>query len=159
MVVTTVVLAGCGADDKGDEGSDTKKATSRPTESATAGEGEPVLIKTRVDIPTGKVVNGSTIGDSPFCPGGTFRDKHGTPDIGLVDRTMTCHDGSLRMGFDPQMPVGDTQSGPWRIISGTGVYEGWKGSGEVVLRYDPDDNRPHPTRGRERYRGTVTHQQ
>ena len=159
MVVATLVLAGCGAEDKREEGGDAKKATSRPTESATAGEGEPILIKTRVDIPTGKVVNGSTIGDSPFCPGGTFRDKHGTPDIGLVDRTMTCQDGRLRMGFDPQMPVGDTQSGPWRIISGTGAYEGWKGSGEVVLRYDPDDNRPHPTRGRERYRGTVTHQQ
>jgi hypothetical protein len=153
MVVTTIVLTGCGSDD----GSGTKPATSRPTKAAT--KGEPILIKTRVDIPTGKVVDGSTIGSSPFCPGGTFIDQHGTPEIGLVDRTITCGDGTLRMGFDPQVPVGNAQSGPWRIISGTGAYEGWEGSGEVVLRYDPNDKRPHPTRGRERYRGTVKHQQ
>jgi hypothetical protein len=103
------------------------------------------------------IVNGSTIGDSPFCPGGTAKDKHGTPEIGLVDRTITCSDGTLRMGFDPQEPVGDTQRGPWRIISGTGAYEAWEGSGEMKTTYDPSDDRKHPTRGRETFTGTVTH--
>jgi hypothetical protein len=156
LVVASFVLAGCGADDKREQGGDTKKVTSRPTESATAGEGEPILIRTRVDIPTGKVVRGSTVGDSPFCPGGTFTDQHGTPDVGLVDRAMTCQDGTLRMGLDPEVPVGDTQSGPWRIISGTGAYDGWQGSGQMVVRYDPKDKSAHPTNFRERYRGTVT---
>jgi hypothetical protein len=132
--------------------------TSRPTKSATAGEAEPILIKTRMDTPTGRVVVGSHLGGSPFCPGGTIRDKHGTLDIGLVDRLITCPDGMLRMGFDPQMPVGNEQRGPWRIVSGTGAYDGWEGSGQMVVRYNPNDNSPHPTKSRERYTGKVTHQ-
>lgn len=154
MVVTTLVLAGCGADD---ESGDTKPTTNGPTKSADVGQTEPILIKTRMDTPSGKVAVGSHIGGSPFCPGGTIKDKHGTLDIGLVDRMITCPDGRLRVGFDPQMPVGNEQRGPWRIISGTGAYDGWQGSGQMVMRYDPDDTRAHPTRGRERYRGTVTH--
>ncbi|MGH2827755.1 MAG: hypothetical protein ACRDKF_12370 [Actinomycetota bacterium] len=108
-----------------------------------------------MNIPTGEILDGSTIGDSPFCPGGTVKDKHGTPEIGLVDRTITCSDGTLRMGFDPQEPVGDTQRGPWRVISGTGAYKGLggEGSGMTKMTYDPDNNRQHPTRGRESTRG------
>jgi hypothetical protein len=148
-----MALAACGGG--GDEGNAAGR-TASPSESVAGGEAEPILIKTRVNIPTGKILDGSTIGDSPFCPGGTVKDKHGTPEIGLVDRTITCQDGTLRMGFDPNEPVGDTQSGPWRIISGTGAYKGWKGSGQTVIKYDPSDKRKHPTRGRERYTGTVT---
>ncbi len=153
MVVTTIVLTGCGSDDE----SGTKPATSRPTKSAAVGQTEPILIKTRMDTPTGKVVAGSHVGGSAFCPGGTIKDKHGTLDIGLVDRMITCPDGMLRMGFDPQTPVGNEQRGPWRIVSGTGAYAGWQGSGQMVVRYDPDDTSAHPTKSRERYRGTVTH--
>ena len=154
MTVTALALAGCG----GGGGEDDAEAgkTPSPSRSATGGEKGPILIKTRMNVPTGKILGGSHVGDSPFCPGGMVKDKHGTPEIGLVDRTITCQDGTLRMGFDPEMPVGDTQSGSWRIISGTGAYEGWKGAGEMVMRYDPNDNREHPTRGRERYTGTVT---
>jgi hypothetical protein len=152
LTVTALALAACGGG--GDEG-DAAGTTASPSESVAGGEAEPILIKTRVNIPRGKILDGSTIGDSPFCPGGTVTDKHGTPEIGLVDRTITCQDGTLRMGFDPHEPVGDTQSGPWRIISGTGAYEGWTGSGHMEMKYDPSDNRKHPTRGRERYTGTV----
>jgi hypothetical protein len=153
LAVTAIALAACGGG--GDEG-DAAGTTASPSESVAGGEAEPILIKTRVNLPAGKILDGSTIGDSPFCPGGTVRDKHGTPEIGLVDRTITCQDGTLRMGFDPHEPVNDTQSGPWRIIRGTGAYEGWKGSGQTEMKYDPSDNRKHPTRGRERYTGTVT---
>jgi hypothetical protein len=149
LAVTVIALPACGGG--GDEG-DAPGAS----ESVAGGEPEPILIKTRVNIPTGNVLDGSTIGDSPFCPGGTVKDTHGTPDIGLVDRTITCQDGTLRMGFDPHEPVNDTQSGKWRIVSGTGAYEGWMGSGQMEMKYDPSDNRKHPTRGRERYTGTVT---
>jgi len=135
-------------------------ASSSPTSptSASAREAEPILIKTRMDTPTGKVAVGSHVGGSPFCPGGTNKDKHGTLDIGLVDRLITCPDGMLRLGFDPQVPVGNEQRGPWRIISGAGAYEGWEGSGQMVVRHNPNDNSPHPTRSRERYTGKVTHQ-
>jgi hypothetical protein len=153
--MTTIALAGCGAD--GDDG-DAKSKSSRPTKSATAGEAQPILIKTRMDTPTGKIVVGSHVGGSAFCPGGTIKDKHGTLDIGLVDRMITCPDGTLRMGFDPQMPVGNEQRGPWRIISGTGTYDGWEGRGQMVVRYDPNDHSAHPSRSRERFAGEVTHQ-
>ena len=87
LTVTAITLAGCGADE---EAGVQNTKSNRPSESAAAAERDPILIKTRVDLPTGKVVNGSTIGNSPFCPGGTFMDQHGTTEIGFVDRTITC---------------------------------------------------------------------
>jgi hypothetical protein len=119
-----MALAGCGSGD-GDEG-DTAGTTTSPSESDAGGTTDPILIRTRTNLPTGEILAGSTVGDAPFCPGGTVKDQHGTPEIGLVDRTITCRDGTLRMGFDPEVPEGDTQRGAWRIISGTGSYEGWK---------------------------------
>ena len=94
-----------------------------------------------MDIPTGEVLGGSTIGDSPFCPGGTFRDKHGSedpsvPPYGLVDRTFRCPDGSLRIGFTPGEPQGQTQAGPWRVASGTGAFKGLRGGGQMKMTYD-----------------------
>ena len=94
-----------------------------------------------MDIPTGEVLGGSTIGDSPFCPGGTFRDKHGSedpsvPPYGLVDRTFRCPDGSLRIGFTPGEPQGRTQAGPWRVASGTGAFKGLRGGGQMKTTYD-----------------------
>lgn len=130
--------------------------TKSPSDSASAGEPQLILITTRMTGSTVKILDGSTIGDAPFCSGGTASDTHGTGEIGLVDRTISCQDGTLRMGFDPQVPVGHTQSGPWRIIRGTGVFEGWHGSGEMVIRYDASDTSEHPTKGRERFTGTVT---
>ena len=100
---------------------------------------------------------GSSIGDSPFCSGGTIGDRHGTNGVGLVDRMFTCPDGTLRMGFDPQVPTGDTQRGPWRIVSGTGAYRGWRGNGRMVIRYDASDTSAHPVNGHETFTGTVTH--
>jgi hypothetical protein len=110
-----------------------------------------------VVLPAVTILKGSTVGGSSFCPGGTAEDQHGTPGIGLVDRTITCRDGTLRMGFDPQLPTGDTQRGSWRIISGTGAYDGWAGRGVMVATYDPEDDSEHPTEWSERYTGSVTH--
>lgn len=154
MTGTVIALAGCGGED-GESGG-AASAVTRPSASAADSEAEKILIKTRTRIPVGRILGGSVIGASAFCPGGTIKDMHGTAEIGLVDRTITCPDGTLRMGLDPQMPVGDAQRGPWRIVSGTGAYESWEGSGQMVVRYDPDDNSAHPATGRERYTGTVT---
>ena len=123
---------------------------------------EPIVIETRMSltpgekiVSSGKVLGGSTIGDSAFCPGGTIEDKHGaTPDVALVDRIITCTDGTLKIGFSPQVPEGNTQSGPWRIVGGTGAYAGWQGDGEMKMTYD----RGSPsTKGNEKFTGTVTY--
>jgi hypothetical protein len=80
---------------------------------------------------------------------GSFPD----PSIGVVDRTLTCPGGTLRIGFDPGTPVEGTHSGPWRIVSGTGAYKGWQGSGQMEF-----DDRPvaDDDEGRETFTGTVT---
>jgi hypothetical protein len=70
----------------------------------------------------------------------------------LVDRTITCPDGTVRMGFTPEEPQGQTQTGSWTIVSGTGAFEGLRGSGEMEVAYDPDDT----ALGRETFTGTVT---
>jgi hypothetical protein len=134
--------------------------------SADPGEGsEEIVIKTQVKIGAaeelrgssvseGEVLGGSSIGDSPFYPGGTFRDAHGDdPDIGLVLRTFDCPDGSLRIGFTPGPPTTPrTQAGPWRVLSGTGAFEGLEGDGQMEITYEPHTE---ATEGRETFTGTV----
>jgi hypothetical protein len=158
LTVTAVGIAACG-DDDGDEGGTTAGSDVETTSTAAAESDEPILIKTRIDIPTGDVLGGSTIGNSPFCRGGTFRDKRGTddpsvPPYGFLDRTYRCPDGSLRMGFSPGVPQGRTQAGPWKIVSGTGAYKGLTGDGEMKITYDRGQGK-NASKGRETFTGTV----
>jgi hypothetical protein len=51
------------------------------------------------------------------------------------------------------MPQDLTQAGSWTIVSGTGAFEGLRGSGEIEIVYDPD---PNELAARETYTGTVT---
>lgn len=146
LTVAVIGLAACGGDD-GDAGG----TTAAPEVETTAEGGEAILIRTRVNIPTGEVLGGSSIGDSPFCSGGTFRDKHGDATIGLVDRTFRCPNGSLTIGFTPGVPQGRTQAGPWKVLGGTGAFEGLQGEGQMELTYQ----RGSRTRGRETFTGTV----
>ena len=62
--------------------------------------------------------------------------------------------GEAAATTDPSEPGAAAASE--RIVGGTGAYEGWDGSGDMVTRYDADDDRAHPTRERETYTGTVT---
>ena len=110
-------------------------------------------------IATGEVAEGSTLGGSPFCVGGTILDTHGSPDpeVALIARTITCPEGRVRMDITPEVSQGMrhedlTQSGSWTIVSGTGAFEGLRGSGEMEIVYDPDPNEP----ARGTYTGTVT---
>ncbi|HEV8211267.1 MAG TPA: hypothetical protein VGP77_14145 [Vicinamibacterales bacterium] len=48
--------------------------------------------------------------------------------------------------------LGPTGKGSWTIVSGTGAFEGLRGSGEMKIVYDPD---PHAA-ARGTYTGTVT---
>jgi hypothetical protein len=59
----------------------------------------------------------------------------------------------VRVGFTPEVvPQGQTQTGSWSIVSGTGAFEGLGGSGEMEVVNDPDDDSP----ARETLTGTVT---
>lgn len=115
--------------------------------------GEQLVIVTRTliaaeegaePIATGDVVEGSTLGGSPFCVGGTVVDSHASGDADverLIDRTITCPDGTMKLGFTPEIvPLDQPQTGSWTIISGTGAYENLRGSGEMEDVIDPDDD-------------------
>jgi hypothetical protein len=125
--------------------------------------GETVVIRTSLTIAaaagsepiaTGAVLEGSTLGGSPFCVGGTILDSHGSsdPDVWMIARTITCPDGRVRMDLTPKAPQGLTQTGSWKIVSGTGAFEGLSGSGKMKVAYDPDDD----ALARETFTGTVT---
>ncbi len=162
----TVGLAACGGLDEGATGAAPRSAAGGDFSSGTEA-GEKIAIKTHaeIDIPNGgpvpgasigggKVLDGSSIREAPFCPHGTFSDVHGDdPDIGLVDRTFRCPDGSLRIGFTPGVPQGRTQAGPWKIVSGTGAFEGLHGNGQMKIEYEPGTD---ATEGGETFTGTVT---
>jgi hypothetical protein len=100
VVVGVLSLGACG----GDENS----AADASAASTTARRGEPIVIRTRKlvaltertePIATGEVLEGSTLGDSPFCAGGTVLDSHGSsdPTVWLITETITCPDGTVRL--------------------------------------------------------------
>jgi hypothetical protein len=164
LAVTAIGLAACGDDDGG--GGAMTAAPDSEANSPQSGEGgEAILIKTSVTLATseepnsvsgGEVLDGSSIGDSPFCPGGTFQDVHSEDhEIGLVDRKFDCPDGRLRIGFSPQEPTSPlTQSGPWQVVacSGSGAFLGLQGDGQMEIKYQPHTR---ATEGRETFTGTV----
>jgi hypothetical protein len=157
VLAGAVVLAGCGGDD---DAADTGAA------STTVPGGKAIVIRTKIavaaisgskPIATGDVLEGSTLGDSPVCAGGTILDSHASrhPDVkpyGLIARTITCPDGTVRLGFTPGPTQNLSQTGTWTIVSGTGAFERLRGSGEMKTRYDPDD----PELARETLTGTAT---
>jgi hypothetical protein len=151
LTVTAVGLAACGDDDGDENGAATTSGADTDLSADPAEGSEEIVIKTDLNIPTGEVLGGSSIGDSPFCPGGTFRDKDGNDEIGFLDRTYRCPDGNLRMGFSPHEPQGLTQTGPWEIVSGTGAYEGMEGSGQMEVTFESANS----DQGRETFTGTV----
>jgi hypothetical protein len=137
-----LIVGGCGGDDGDGTGAATTSGAGSDLSADPGGGSQEIVIKTSVviEIPEGgpqpgkstgggEVLGGSSLADSPFCPGGTFSDLHSDdPDIGLVDRTFDCPGGSLRIGFTPGVPQGRTQAGPWQVISGTGAFEGLGGT-------------------------------
>jgi hypothetical protein len=154
VLVGVLFLGACGGDE--DDAADTSAA------STAAPRGEPIVIRTRLviaaeegsePIATGTILEGSTLGGTPFCAGGTILDSHARLDPKmkpyLIDRKITCPDGTVRIGFTPDV---QTQTGSWTIVSGTGAFEGVRGRGEMEVAHDPDD----ASLGRETLTGTVT---
>ena len=154
LVLVGVLLVGaCGG---GEDGASETSAKSEQVEIRTSVVG--AATPGAEPIATGEVVEGSTLGGSPFCVGGTILDSHGStdPEVALIARTITCPDGKVRMDLTPEvsqeMPQDLTQTGSWKIVSGTGAFEGLHGSGEMEIVYDPDPAAP----ARGTYTGTVT---
>jgi hypothetical protein len=127
--------------------------------------GEHIVIRTRTliaaeegaePIATGEVLEGSTLGGSPFCVGGTVVDSHASGDPAverLIDRMITCPDGTLKVGFTPEIvPLDQPQTGSWTIVSGTRAFERLRGSGEMEDIKDPDDD----SLNLQTFTGTVT---
>jgi hypothetical protein len=142
-----LLVGACGGE--ADDAAETRAA------STDDGAGEPIVIRTRVTIAdeegaetiaTGEVLEGSTIGGSPFCVGGTILDTHPSPDPAdepyLIERTIACPDGTVGIGLTPDVdvPPGQPQTGSWTFLRGTGAFDGLRGSGELEVVYDPDDD-------------------
>jgi hypothetical protein len=81
VLVGVLLVVACGGGENG--ASDTSAA------STTEQGGEPVVIRTSMiiaategaePIATGEVLEGSTLGGSPFCVGGTILDSHASLD-------------------------------------------------------------------------------
>lgn len=156
-LVGALLLAGCGGDEN--EVADTSEG------STTAARGDPIVIRTEVVIAaeegaeviaTGEVLDGSMLGDSTFCVGGTIRDAHGStdPEVFVIARTIACPDGRLRVELTPDVDgtEGETQTGSWRIVGATDAFTGLRGSGKMEVVYGPDEASPP----RETLTGTVT---
>jgi hypothetical protein len=145
VLMSAIVLGACGGAQGDAANSNVSSITEEP--------GEPIVIRTRAliaaeegaePIATGDVLEGSTLGGSPFCVGGTVVDSHASGDPAverLIDRTITCPDGTLKVGFTTEIvPLGQTQTGSWTIISGTGAFENLRGTGEMEDVIDPEDD-------------------
>jgi hypothetical protein len=161
VLVGVLFLGACGGDEK-------KDATNTSAAPTTAPRSEPIVIRAKLIIAakeqseptaTGTILAGSTLGGAPFCTGGTIRDSHASLDPKmepyLIDRKITCPDGTVRIGFTPEVgaePQGQTQRGSWKIVSGTGAFEGLGGSGKSEAVYGSNPNSPV----RETLTGTVT---
>jgi hypothetical protein len=145
VLVGVLSLGACGGGE--DDAADTSVA------STTAARGEPIVIRTRKlvaltertePIATGKVLAGSTLGDSSFCAGGTVLDSHGSsdPTVWLIIETITCPDGTVKLRLEPDRSPGLNQTGSWTIASGTGTFDRLRGSGEMEAVYDLDPAAP-----------------
>jgi hypothetical protein len=142
LAVTAIGVAGCG-----DDGGGNARASAHIGE-----DGEAILIKTRLTVPVGEVLSGSSIGDAAFCPGGRFRDEQ-VSGVGTILKTFRCPKGRLTITFSP---VGDgsctRQRSSWRIARGSGLYEGLRGRGRMTVEF----GREARGEGRETFTGTVT---
>jgi hypothetical protein len=163
VLVGVLFLGACGGGEK--------DATHTGAASGTAPAGEQIVIRATLivaaeegsePIATGTVLEGSTLGGAPFCVGGTILESHASLDpklqAYLIDRKITCRNGTVRIGFTPEVgagpdPEGQTpQKGVWTIVSGTEEFERLRGSGTSEAVYGPNPSSPV----RSTFTGTVT---
>ena len=162
LMVSLLGIAACG-DDDGDKGGTTTGSDEAVTaaggddnETDANESGEPIRIKTRLaplnaqGESTGKVLFGSTIGDSAFCAGGKFLDSAVQEPSRSVLRSFRCPSGTLTITFTSTPPDVEQRS-DWKVVKGVGRFEGLSGGGR--MRGVLDSKRGG---GRETFTGTVT---
>ena len=153
LTAAAVGALGLGACSADSGGADRPAATADTSAEETSGSlrGDALLIETRVTDArrhTGEVLDGSRIGESPFCPGGA---ASGSSEGATITTTFSCSGGTLTVQYAPTQRA-LVQSSEWWVVSGTGDFEGLRGGGSMVAAFEADD----PDVGREIFAGTVT---
>ena len=152
LTVAASGLAACGGDKGGDVRTVTAPAetSAQETPASAPVSGDAILIETRVTNAkrhTGVVLGGSVIGESAFCRGGKTSGGSEGPTITTQFR---CPGGTLKVQYAPtQRSL--VQGGVWEVVRGTGSFEGLRGGGSMVAKFESDD----PDSGREIFTGTV----
>ena len=143
VMIAAACLTSCGNDNDEDGGSAPTTAPSPDVDNASpALDGEQIVIKTRIVEFTGKVLTGSVLGGAAFCPGGTVRHEHGSPEIGFpAINVLNCQAGSLRIGFGPGPDQMDqaVQTSDWQVLDGTGSFAGSTGEGTMRVKFEEGD--------------------
>jgi hypothetical protein len=138
MTIAALSLAACG-----DDGQSTQRAPGR----------QKLVIKAHANlqdvVDKGEVLNGSSLGSTPFCRGGKFTGGHSNE---MIFRTFFCGGASLELGFTPGKESGRTVTGRWKILGGTGQFKGLKGSGRITTKFAPGSE---PAEARETFIGSV----
>jgi hypothetical protein len=146
-------FAACGDDNSGGVRTVTVPAESSAQETSTSAttDGEAILIRTYV--PDAKTHAGEVreflIGERVVCRGGK---TSGGSDGPTITTTFHCPDGTLKVRFAPTQPS-LVQGAPWDVVAGTGSFEGLRGGGSMVAKFE--DHGSHPSNGREFFTGTV----
>ena len=152
LALTSTTLGACSDDDGTPAAGATTRGTVMST-SATASRNA-IVIKTQFVDFDGTVLAGSTIGDAPFCPGGTLHHKAGSPEIGHpAVNVFTCKTGRLEIGFGPgpDQMNNRVQTSDWDVVTGTGEFAGATGSGRMTVEFPSVG----ASRGRETFTGTI----
>jgi hypothetical protein len=112
--------------------------------------GDAILIETRVTDAkghVGEVLGVSVFGESAFCRGGK---TSGGSEGAAITTAFRCPEGTLTVRYAPTQPS-LVQSAVWEVVSGTGAFEGLRGGGSMVARFQSDD----PDTGQEIFTGTL----
>jgi hypothetical protein len=154
LTIAAIGLAACGDDSGGRVRTVTvAPAETSPQETSTSApvSGDAVLIETRVTNAkrhTGEVLGVSVIGESAFCRGGK---TSGGSDGPTITTTFRCSGGTLKVHYAPTQPS-LVQGSVWEVVSGTGSFEGLRGGGSMVAKFESDNS----DTGREIFIGMVS---
>ncbi len=153
VTFATIGLAACGSDDVEDVRPIATKTPGSPSPENSMSapvSGTPILIEQRITdakLHAGVVVGASVFGESAFCPGGK---SSGGSEGAAITETFQCSDGTLEVRFSPtQRSL--VQGAPWEVVSGTGSFEGLRGGGSMIGKFDEKN----PDVGRVIFVGTV----
>jgi hypothetical protein len=151
--IAAIGLSACG----GANGGDVRTVTIAPTETSAQEtptsapvSGDAILIETRVtnaERHTGEVLGASVLGESAFCRGG---NTSGGSEGPTITTTFRCNDGTLKVQYAPTQPS-LVQGSVWEVVSGTGSFDGVRGGGSMVAKFESDS----PDTGHEVFTGTV----